>query len=182
MTRLGVTTKPWPQPHIDLLRKLQNQGRSATEMPAMLAIAFHGAVYSRNAIVGKLDRLGLKMQAGAIAATSAMAYRNAGRKPQLAVSERGQVFEKVSRPSPYTGVKSSAWTPLPGSEPVPLMDLRRSSCRWPVELQHATEAMFCGCRAEEGGPYCRPHAQAAFRSSPARQAATEPTVSRRRAA
>jgi GcrA cell cycle regulator len=40
--------------------------------------------------------------------------------------------------------------------PVTLLDLKSTSCRWPVN--EGNPFLFCGERAREGGPYCAHHA------------------------
>lgn len=42
------------------------------------------------------------------------------------------------------------------SAPVTLLDLKTCSCRWPVN--DGNPFLFCGDRAQAGGPYCATHA------------------------
>jgi hypothetical protein len=74
------------------------------------------------------------------------------------------VIEKIKeRPASIDGpvmvgdfrfIKSEAWNPLPGSDPIDIMLLNKHTCRWPV-----SEApwLFCGRHTVEGGVYCDTH-------------------------
>lgn len=45
------------------------------------------------------------------------------------------------------------------SAPVTLLELKPSSCRWPVN--DGNPFLFCGAPAVSGGPYCACHAEMA---------------------
>lgn len=49
---------------------------------------------------------------------------------------------------------SPTWRPLPGVEPVGLME--RTGCAWPVTVDGQT--LFCNCGTEKGARYCASHA------------------------
>ena len=48
---------------------------------------------------------------------------------------------------------AKAFRPLPGSTPVPLADLERNCCKWPVAEQ---PTLFCGMESTTGR-YCAVH-------------------------
>jgi hypothetical protein len=49
---------------------------------------------------------------------------------------------------------AAAFQPLPGAPaPLPLIDLPRDGCKWPVAEQ---PTLFCGC-ASDTGRYCEEH-------------------------
>ena len=50
------------------------------------------------------------------------------------------------------------WVPLPGSASVHLMDLRVSTCRWPVDdPRHKDMVRFCGSECRTEASYCDAH-------------------------
>lgn len=51
------------------------------------------------------------------------------------------------------------WQPLPGTIPIPLIELEANDCRWPVT------GGFCGCLRLEGRPYCALHNRIASATS-----------------
>ena len=50
------------------------------------------------------------------------------------------------------------WAPLPGPASVHLMDLRVSTCRWPVDdPRHSGQVRFCGSVCGTEASYCAAH-------------------------
>lgn len=58
-------------------------------------------------------------------------------------------------------LKGEIWMPLDGHEPVPLIELGKDSCHWPLGDPLEAGFGFCGCPAPEGRPYCPTHARVA---------------------
>ena len=58
---------------------------------------------------------------------------------------------------------------LGGTEPIDIMELNATTCRWPVNDPAAVNSpwAFCG-HAVGRGRYCRKHAAMAFRTEPKR--------------
>jgi GcrA cell cycle regulator len=163
----------WNDERVESLSKLWLEGRSASQIAAELGLGI-----TRNAVIGKVHRLGL-----------------AGRtKPAAAVQSRGKpklvtrpVTDERSRPDlPYQAVVTPLKIPvkpyltpvqqatddvvIPFSERVTIMDLRESSCRWPMGDPTSAEFRFCGVRTGmAGGPYCTAHARMAFQPAPDRR-------------
>lgn len=156
----------WTDEHAELAKKLWADGLSASQISARLWVAFR-ASYSRNAVIGKLHRLGLSggvvgrrstvsQSLGHINAKASVGQRAKARTLKLAGS--GTVFEEAEAHAPRLAPPPAAtWAPLDGVEPVPLSGLRHTHCRWPLELADATEPMSCGA-LKIGGAYCPTHA------------------------
>jgi GcrA cell cycle regulator len=152
--------------HVELAKKLWMEGLSASQVSAQLWRAFQ-AQYSRNAVIGKLHRMGLtgagsgrsanvSQSLGHINAKASVGQRAKARTLKLAGS--GTVFEEAEAHAPRLAPPPAAtWAPLEGVEPVPLSGLRHTHCRWPLELADATEPMSCGA-LKIGGAYCPTHA------------------------
>lgn len=164
----------WTDERVALLRRLWEDGQSASKIAAQL-----GGV-TRNAVIGKVHRLGL---AGRVKA----AEEN-GQVPREAVAEEietaiavveAQAPEPVAilshRPSP--DVPLQAPTPVAAADPVQLavsqrvtiMDLRESMCRWPLGDPTTPEFRFCGARSITGLPYCTHHAEIAYQPAAERK-------------
>ena len=58
---------------------------------------------------------------------------------------------------------------VPISEPVTIIDLRESMCRWPIGDPAATEFHFCGRAPKSGSPYCEAHARKAYQPQQTRR-------------
>lgn len=56
-------------------------------------------------------------------------------------------------------LKGAAWKPLPGTEPVSMVDLEHDMCRWPIGVDRPY--LFCGSATESGKSYCPTHGEMA---------------------
>ncbi len=165
----------WTEERVELLRKLWLEGLSASRIAAELA----GGV-TRNAVIGKVHRLGLS---GRVKAQTAMARR--ATRPQaptrapmqqraVAMPMRGNTalaVETRSMPALMPHRASSESNVVPMAENVTIMDLRESMCRWPVGDPSSSEFRYCGGKAPIGeGPYCSFHSRMAYQPAPDRRA------------
>ena len=58
---------------------------------------------------------------------------------------------------------------VPRSEGVTIMELRESTCRWPLGDPATPEFRYCGGRAISGLPYCVHHSQLAYQPAAERK-------------
>lgn len=58
-------------------------------------------------------------------------------------------------PAMIAADRASAFEPLPGTMPVPLV--ANTGCKWPVDGLHGKGLLCCGEPYETTGPYCRHH-------------------------
>ncbi|ORE92405.1 GcrA cell cycle regulator [Stappia sp. 22II-S9-Z10] len=156
----------WTDERIEVLRKMWADGMSASQIANSL-----GGV-TRNAVIGKIHRLGLSgrvkaPQAGRArprpAAASAAAPPPPVAKPAPAprVMAAGALAVKVVE-QPEMEVAPAPAAIVAFSEGIGLMDLSHSTCRWPVGDPSSADFRFCGCKVGAGDIYCRPHAEQAF--------------------
>ena len=164
----------WTDERVDLLRRLWDDGLSASQIASQI-----GGI-SRNAVIGKVHRLGLAGRVkpnGVAAATPARA-----RKPEpgleAALPPEGPTLpEPVAvvshRPAPDFPITAPPTVAEPValalSERVTIMDLRESMCRWPMGDPTSPEFRFCGARSITGLPYCTHHAQIAYQPAAERR-------------
>lgn len=159
----------WTDERVSALKKLWAEGHSASQIAKQL-----GGV-TRNAVIGKVHRLGLSGRA--------TPSRPVKRPPRLArpkprVLPDGSV--KVPAPqaperpaeAPRTVIeRQEPLAPLPpltmaDGEPATILTLRDSMCKWPIGDPADPKFAFCGRKAD-CGPYCAEHAKVAFQ--PARK-------------
>lgn len=157
----------WTDERVELLRKLWSDGLSASQVAAEL-----GPGITRNAVIGKIHRLGLAERAKTAAAPrprAAKAARPQGATVASAPRSGGHVVHGnvalafapqavvVARVAPEEEVV------IPMSDRVTLMELRESMCRWPMGDPTTAEFRFCGAHSPIGsGPYCSHHARVAY--------------------
>jgi len=155
----------WTDERVELLKKLWADGLSASQIAGEL-----GGI-TRNAVIGKVHRLGLS---GRAKSPSSSAPRV--RKPRshmLRVSRssmRGNTalalaydMESELEPEPVELV-------IPVEQRRSLLELNENTCRWPIGDPSGPEFYFCGGTPITGLPYCAHHSRVAY----------QPAVDRRR--
>lgn len=163
----------WTEPRVDRLKKLWNEGRSATQ----IAIDLGGGV-TRNACIAKIHRLGLSGRTGAGGAkplsggqTSRLQSRVAAVKVKAEPrSARVSPMKKPADVKPGTwngpaGVPVAPYKPAKfevdgPSKELTLLELPASGCKWPTN--DGDPVLFCGHRRFEERPYCRGHCGGAY--------------------
>lgn len=150
----------WTEERVELLRRLWMEGRSASQIAAEI-----GGV-SRNAVIGKVHRLGLAGR-GKAGPTDEAKPRKADRPAVAPAEEPGVAAAAASAPArPVLELVAEAGETrdlsIPVSERVTIMELRESMCRWPMGDPTAVDFRFCGSKSITGLPYCRHHALVAY--------------------
>lgn len=152
----------WTDERVELLKKLWSDGLSASQIAAEL-----GGV-TRNAVIGKVHRLGLSGRAKAIASPAPRP-----RKPRPAPSAAA-MRPMVQGNNALAPVMRPAIEPEPEVLPDPvanviamgerctILDLTEFTCRWPVGEPGKSDFFYCGSRTKTGLPYCAFHARIAY--------------------
>ena len=150
----------WDDGRIDLLKKLWSDGLSASQIAAEL-----GGV-TRNAVIGKVHRLGLSGRAKTKATATTRQRVKAVAKPQRlqqSVGVRGNlaVVEYVEvRSEPVQQAREDVVIPM--SRKISIMDLKEGVCRWPIGDPLQADFVYCGADCGTGRTYCEPHSRLAF--------------------
>ena len=158
-------TWTWTDERVELLKKLWSDGLSASQ----IAGEFGGI--TRNAVIGKVHRLGLS---GRAKAPSSAAPRQ--RKPRAATH-----FMRPSRPVARGNTAlahdlSLMFDTEQAQEPEPnflenvipmgqrcsILELTEATCHWPIGDPGSPDFFFCGGKAGQGMPYCAPHSRIAY--------------------
>lgn len=147
-----MTRDFWTQDRTEKLTALWHAGMSSSEIAAEL-----GAL-SRNAVCGKLARLGLMGREpdatshrtrSVRAATNAMKGHHVG----------ALAYRVIRRLNATAGNYEQRQLNAADVEPlhVPFLALRASSCRYPYGGDNGQPITFCGHDRIEGHSYCEPH-------------------------
>lgn len=170
----------WTEDRVGALKKLWLEGQSASQ----IAKALGGGV-TRNAVIGKVHRLGLSGRAAPSqpARTSFRTTRPSSSKAASAAAAAPAAAEAAPAPAPKPQAPSAprrieavaprpvmaapapsaptvAQTPeLPGTATV--LTLGAHMCKWPIGDPSSRDFSFCGRRASEG-VYCVEHARVAY--------------------
>lgn len=167
MTEAGA----WTDERVELLKKLWNDGLSASQIAAEL-----GNV-TRNAVIGKVHRLGLSGRAKTPGSAAPRPRKPAARPPSHPMAGQGgstgmtrgntalaPQFSPEIEPEPQAERQPAPAEEVvvPFSERVTIMELREYMCRWPMGDPTSPEFRFCGGRSATGLPYCAYHARIAY--------------------
>jgi GcrA cell cycle regulator len=155
----------WTDERVELLRQLWLDGRSASQISAQLG---HGV--TRNAVIGKVHRLGLAGRAKA--PTSAASPPRAASAPRMSprpassgarTAVRGATaLALATEPALDTRpVFQEEDVVIPMSLRVSIIDLKEAMCRWPLGDPTSADFRYCGSPAASG-PYCAHHGKLAY--------------------
>jgi len=158
----------WNDERVETLKKLWSEGLSASQIASRI-----GGV-TRNAVIGKVHRLGLSGRAPTTSRSSVSRPRPRIAAPRRPAKQRfTQVGSVALRPTfqldaePY--VSTYEELDIPVSERKSLLDLVEASCRWPIGDPQTQEFHFCNRGKVAGLPYCEFHARRAFQPAQPRR-------------
>jgi GcrA cell cycle regulator len=173
----------WTDRRVDRLCTLWKDGLSARQVAAEL-----GGGVTRNAIIGKVHRLGLAQR------TDPPAVERSRQPPAKALAPSKLPKLAMMNPAAPRVPPEKALAPLalvvapiaslPASAAadevaisttvrVALLELRDLMCRWPIGDPRSGDFGFCGAKAPGARPYCGRHAQVAYEPAQDRRRARE---------
>jgi GcrA cell cycle regulator len=169
----------WTAEAVEDLKRLALAGKSASRIAAELG-------GSRNAVIGKASRIGIKLNGGGGRLTSGAAPGRAGR-PQWATAryappnaDRGAHGVAARGLSPVEG--RGAWTfgeaEIGAMRRLRFEDIREAACRWPLGDPRSGEFAYCGLTRAKGQSYCAGHCRMAYRPPQGRRRPDEQLSSR----
>jgi GcrA cell cycle regulator len=159
MTHTNGTSSGWDDDREALLRKLHSEGLSASQIAVRICVT--GFEVTRNAVIGKANRMGL---------TGGDKPRRSSRSPRKRKPKSGNSINMVfgaSRKSAKLFLDAEPFTPgpelvIPLHERKTIATLEENDCRWPIgDPQHA-DFHFCGKAKVPGLVYCPHHAMRAY--------------------
>ena len=161
----------WTEDRVEILTKLWAEGLSASQIAKQL-----GGV-TRNAVIGKVHRLGLSGRAKPSRPAVRRAAKPAKAKARVVSPPRtpkvAAVVEETPPPPPVEA------KPLPNGEYATILTIRDHMCKWPIGDPTSSDFRFCGRRNKSGEPYCDAHCSVAYQPSRRRGAAPKALPSRK---
>jgi GcrA cell cycle regulator len=155
----------WTDERVETLKKVWGEGLGASQVAGRL-----GSV-TRNAVIGKVHRLGLS---GRATTSSMKSHRPRSRTASKRIAKAGfsatgnPAFRALyQEPQPYVPPVEEMIIPL--AERKTIQTLVESSCRWPIGDPQMADFHFCGKNKVPGLPYCEFHARRAFQVPQARR-------------
>jgi GcrA cell cycle regulator len=165
----------WTDERVELLKKLWSEGLSASQIAGRL-----GEV-TRNAVIGKVHRLGLSGRATTsrmkshrprVRAASAANVKQRLAKARFATNGNPLV-RQLYHPDVEPFVPAVEELVIPLKERKTIQTLTECSCRWPIGDPQMTDFHFCGKSKVQGLPYCEFHARRAFQPPAPKRRAIE---------
>jgi len=140
-----VASEGWTPDRVELLKKRWSEGLSASQIAARL-----GGV-TRNAVIGKVHRLGL----------AARVTRSPRTKSARRTARRIFTAGQFSVRPPRLAVVPQMLE-MPPALRIDLLDLREMHCRWPIGDPQDNAFHFCGRQKATAIAYCEHHARLAY--------------------
>lgn len=179
----------WTDDRVETLKTLWAEGQSASQIAKVL-----GGI-TRNAVIGKVHRLGLASRTAAKpepakAAKAAPAAKTKAKAKTTKAKAAPKAAEKPvakEKPKPIPTHKPPVVTstfphPPAPSEPLvdlvevdaaakklSLLELNERTCKWPIGDPSKGEFYFCGHTVAPGKPYCSSHVAAAYQPMSSRR-------------
>ena len=147
----------WTDERIDQLKQLWEKGLTASQIADKLA----GGI-SRNAVIGKAHRLGLKARPSPVKSGEGMPMAEAAAEVRPAAAAATPVAE-APRPKPVAA-RPAAPVATGGSGKTSLLDLSDKICKWPIGHPGEPDFHFCGKPAQPTFPYCGEHCAVAYQA------------------
>ena len=164
----------WTDERVVTLKKMWAEGQSASQIAKEL-----GGV-TRNAVIGKVHRLGLSNRAGASAPAPEKKPAKAAAKPKKTTKPEDKVVEVTVTPRKPIVPAGQPLPPQPSANEIStealatvrevektakritLMELTERTCKWPIGDPATDDFWFCGLAVQQGKPYCEAHVGVAF--------------------
>jgi GcrA cell cycle regulator len=149
----------WTDERVEMLKKLWADGLSASQIAAEL-----GGI-TRNAVIGKVHRLGLAGRAKSPSSTTprprkARTHSHMMRVPRPAMrgnTALAHAFAYEAEPEP-----EFVDNVIPIGQRRTLLELTEETCRWPIGDPGSAEFFFCGGQSVTSLPYCTYHSRVAY--------------------
>jgi GcrA cell cycle regulator len=165
----------WNDERVEILRQMWLDGKSASQISTVL-----GNGLTRNAVIGKVHRLGLagRVKSGGEPGEAIASPSRAQAAPRRAV-QRGAEAPQTVMATPMTQgatalamateprpellvVRVEEEVVVPMSLRVTIVDLKESMCKWPLGDPTSPDFRYCGSAASGTGPYCTHHGKLAY--------------------
>ena len=148
----------WSSERVEELKACFGEGLSCSQIAVQIGV-------SRNAVIGKLNRLGLTRPRSTPARDPevkrpAWRARGGGGNITRIFSQHRILVELPPEPPGGAAVMS-----IHAGRGCSLLELGPGNCRWPISEPGARDFCFCGSAQVEGLPYCVGHARIAYMSA-----------------
>ncbi|NRA29852.1 MAG: global cell cycle regulator GcrA-like protein [Parvularculaceae bacterium] len=150
----------WTDERVEELKKLWAEGHSASQIAARM-----GGV-TRNAVIGKVHRLGLSGRAAPAKPKSVITEKRTSVTSESSISAAA---EPVARKPIRSVLRDLPPITDIGIDRATVSSIGTGQCKWPIGDPASDDFHFCGQPTSGGKPYCAYHVQLAFQPSSPRK-------------
>ena len=160
----------WTDERVQILKKLWQDGLSASQIAAEL-----GGV-TRNAVIGKVHRLGLsgRGQPTSTIKRQRRAHAPSMRRPRHMLSHGNLALQTNFEALAEVDYRPRRNVVVPIAKRLSLQMLTEHTCKWPIGDPGEEDFHFCGHDSLEGVPYCEYHAGVAYQTPEPRRRLRRP--------
>jgi GcrA cell cycle regulator len=160
----------WTDERVDTLKKLWQEGLSASQIAAEL-----GGV-TRNAVIGKIHRLGLS---GRGQPTSTVKRQRRAHAPAIRRVRQSMTMGSLALQTHIEALAEPEFRPrrdvvVPIAKRLTIEALTERTCKWPIGDPGEQDFHFCGHDSLDGVPYCEYHAGVAYQAPDPRRRLKRP--------
>lgn len=153
---MSISPLTWSSERVEQLKRCFEAGLTCSQIARQIGV-------TRNAVIGKMNRMGLSRPRDVLAAQMRRAAKLAHPKPQkswrrLTVIAQRKILREAYPETPSDDI------PIHNGRGCTLLELAHGQCRWPINEPGAEDFCYCGNAAFTGLPYCVGHARLAYRS------------------
>lgn len=158
----------WTDERVEELKKLWAEGLSASQIATRM-----GGV-TRNAVIGKVHRLGLSGRGRPTRTARPKTVKqkpSMPRGPRTALPTMGATalkadVDQAAAPEPEAKSEPAIReVDISSGERCTVLTLTEKTCKWPIGDPGDSAFHFCGGRSEPSMPYCKKHAAIAYQPS-----------------
>ncbi len=151
----------WTEAAIETLRQLALEGKSASSIAAALGAP------SRNAVIGKANRIGIKLTGNVHCSAPRAPRASTGRprRPAIARTDcalwKRAVVPALQREPKPTWLFAEAQ--VGEMLKVGVEDIGEGACRWPLGDPTSEDFVYCRVQTAKGHSYCAGHCRMAYK-------------------
>jgi len=159
---MSPNDRTWNSERVEALKRYVDAGLSCSRIAYEIGV-------SRNAVIGKMHRLGLA-RPKEVRQRERAARPGPRRTPATWRHQRPTVaVQQEMLKAVFPASSACPEVEIRSGRGCTLFELGQQKCRWPISTPGATDFCFCGNEPVKGLPYCAGHARLAYR--PARRSA-----------
>lgn len=148
----------WTEDRVEMLSKLWAEGLSASQVAKQL-----GGV-TRNAVIGKVHRLGLSGRAKPARLVKRAPRQASAAKTRTVAPRAPRMPRRIAPTPPAVPLEAKK---MDNGEFATILTITDHMCKWPIGDPSESDFRFCGRGTDKADPYCAAHAQVAYQ--PARR-------------